>query len=282
MPPNASSGLQTAQKPMQQTVMMDSTPIPQNTIVQVSQLVKEFKVTKSYTQLLRHPFKSKVLTALAGVSFSVTEGRCLGILGPNGAGKTTLMKILSTLITPTSGHVEIDGIDVEENPDKVKKIIGCVISDERSFFWRLTGRQNLHFFATLNNLSGKEEKTSITRLIELTQLAGHIEKPFQAYSSGMKQKLAIARALLTDPKILLFDEPSRNLDPLFRERFLTFLKETVIGRMKKTVIIATHNTQEAQQLCHEILVLDNGEVLLNQNMKDKPDIGSIFSRLAAC
>jgi ABC-2 type transport system ATP-binding protein len=255
--------------------------VSQTAIVKAFNLHKIFKVSKSYAELLRHPFKTENLIALEHVSFSATEGSCLGILGPNGAGKTTLLKILSTLIRPTSGEVWIDGINVEENPGEAKKIIGCMINDERSFFWRLTGRQNLHFFATLNNLSKKKAASSIERLVELTGLTADIEKPFQKYSSGMKQKLAIARALLADPKVLLLDEPSKNLDSIFRNRFFTFLKETILGQMKKTVIMTTHNTQEAEYLCNYIMVLNKGKVLLHKNMEAKPNIEDIFNKLAA-
>jgi ABC-2 type transport system ATP-binding protein len=263
-----------------QAIMLKIKRTSQTAIVQVLNLHKKFKVPKSYADLLRHPFKTEVLIALEDVNFSVAEGSCLGILGPNGAGKTTLMKILSTLIRPTSGEVWIDGVNVEKNSGEVKKIIGCVISDERSFFWRLTGRQNLQFFATLNNLPKKRAMSVIERLVELASLAEDIEKPFQKYSSGMKQKLAIARALLTDPKILLLDEPSKNLDPLFRGRFFTFLKETILDQMKKTVIMATHNTQEVEHLCNDIMVLNKGRVLLHETMKAKPNIEYIFNKMA--
>ena len=262
-------------------MMLKTMSTSQKAIVQALNLNKKFKVTKSYRELLHHPFKTEVLVALEHVNFTVAEGGCLGILGPNGAGKTTLMKILSTLIRPTNGEVWIDGINVDKDPDKVKEIIGCVISDERSFFWRLTGRQNLNFFATLNNLPKKKAMSSIDKLVEIVELTEDIEKPFQKYSTGMKQKLAIARALLTDPKILLLDEPSKNLDPFFQDRFFVFFKETILDQMNKTVIMATHNTREVELLCNKILVLNKGKVLLNETIDGKLNIKNIINTMAA-
>lgn len=250
-----------------------------NIIVESVNLYKKFKLPKTYAQLLRHPLKTEEVIALERIDFSVPQGSCLGILGPNGAGKTTLMKILSTLIRPTGGEVWINGINVEENPDEVKKVIGCVVNDERSFFWRLTGRQNLHFFATLNNIPKRKAAAAIDRLAQLVDLTRDIEKPFQNYSSGMKQKLAIIRALLTDPKILLFDEPSKNLDPLFRSKLLMFLKETILGEMKATIIMATHDIQEAEHLCDNIMLLDRGKVVLHDAMNAKLNIQDIFNKL---
>lgn len=260
---------------------LETALVPLQPAVEVIELSKTFKLSKSYIQLLRHPFRSEELNVLDRVSFSVSQGNCLGILGPNGAGKTTLMKILSTLIRPTSGEVWIDDINVEKDPIKVKGNIGCVVNDERSFFWRLTGRQNLQFFATLNNMPKKKAVETIERLVALVGLAPDIGKPFQNYSSGMKQKLAIVRALLTEPKILLLDEPSRNLDPLFKTSFHAFLKDTILGQMKKTVILATNNTDEAEHLCDQVMVLNRGKVLLHGLMDANLDINAVFNTLVS-
>ena len=250
---------------------------PKKTIIEVVNISKTFNVPKSYAQIVCHPFRVEKVTVLDRINFSVLHGDCLGILGPNGAGKTTLMKILSTLIRPTTGEVLIDGFNVEKDPIRVKENIGCVVNDERSFFWRLTGLQNLQFFATLNNIPKKKATEIIEQLVELVGLTVDIQKPFQNYSSGMKQKLAIARALLTNPRILLLDEPSRNLDPLFTKSFHAFLKETILGQMKKTVVLATNNVHEAEHLCDQITLLNEGKVLLHNSMQAGMKIDDIFN-----
>lgn len=258
-------------------MLFETTNITQKAIIEVVNISKTFRAPKSYAQLLCHPFKVVNVTVLDRINFSVSQGECLGILGPNGAGKTTLMKILSTLIRPTAGEVLIDGFNVEEDPIRVKENIGCVVNDERSFFWRLTGLQNLQFFATLNNIPKKTATEIIEQLVDLVGLTLDIQKSFQYYSSGMKQKLAIARALLTDPRILILDEPSRNLDPLFTNSFHTFLKETILGQMKKTVLLATNNVHEAEYLCDRITFLNRGKVLLHTPMQAGMKIEEIFN-----
>lgn len=258
---------------------MDTTPVSGKEVIHVIDVSKTFRISKSYLRLLRHPFKAESVTVLDRINLSVLPGECLGILGPNGAGKTTLMKILSTLIRPTVGKVLIGGVDIEKDPVRVKKGIGCVVTDERSFFWRLTGQQNLQFFASLNDIPGKEAREVIERLVELVGLAPDIKKPFQYYSSGMKQKLAIARAMLTDPGILLLDEPSRNLDPIFSKRFQEFLRETILGKMRKTVLLATNNVHEAEYLCDRITVLNQGRVFLHDSVGPGRRIEDIFNTL---
>lgn len=258
---------------------MNPAHIPDKEAIRVFDLTKIFRIPKSYFQLLRRPFKVQKVTVLDRINFSVSHGECLGILGPNGAGKTTLMKILSALIRPTFGRVLILGNDVEEDTIAVKKCIGCVVNDERSFFWRLTGLQNLQFFASLNNMPRKVSREVIERLTELVGLDSDIRKSFQNYSSGTKQKLAIARALLTDPEILLLDEPSRNLDPIFMKRFHEFLRETILEKMKKTVLLATNNVPEAEYLCDRITLLNRGKILLHDSMRDGLKIQDIFNTM---
>jgi ABC-2 type transport system ATP-binding protein len=191
---------------------------------------------------------------------SVTEGEVFGLLGPNGAGKTTLIKILSTLILPDEGSAFIDGFDVTKEVQRVKERIGYVVSEERSFYWRLTGRQNLKFFTVLSNLSSRETDKRIGEVVALTGLENDIDNVFQTYSSGMKQRLAIARGMLLDPQILLLDEPTRNLDPSAAQKIRTFIKTEIVGERRKTVIIATNNMQEAEQLCDRVAIIHNGRV----------------------
>jgi ABC-2 type transport system ATP-binding protein len=228
--------------------------------IETFNLTKRFPVIKSYRDLILHPFRKKEITALSNVNIQVKKGELFGLLGPNGAGKTTLIKILCTLVLPTSGRAIVNGYDVMKEGKNIRKIIGYVISEERSFYWRLTGRQNLKFFATLNNLTAHEAKLRIEETLELMGLKSDADRMFKDYSTGMRQKLAIARGLLTNPEILFLDEPTRSLDPMAAENLRKFIKERIIGEKKKTVIFTTHNLQEAEVLCDRIAIIHKGEI----------------------
>lgn len=202
-----------------------------------------------------------MISALNGISFEVKKEELFGILGPNGAGKTSLIKILCTLILPDSGTALINGYDIYRHEKKIKKYIGYITSDARSFFWRLTGNQNLHFFGTLYNLSSEETKKRINYLVDLLDLKKEIDMPFMGYSSGIKQRLSIARGLLRNPEILLMDEPTRSLDPLAKLRLQQFIKENLVGEQKKTVFLATHDLLEAEYLCDRLAILSQGKIV---------------------
>lgn len=221
---------------------------------------KTFNLIKSHRDLILRPFQKKEIIALKDINIRVNKGELFGLLGPNGAGKTTLIKILSGLILPNQGKAYVSGYDVAKDGKHAKKVVGYVVSEERSFYWRLTGRQNLRFFATLNNLSPSEAKYRIDEVIALTGLDDAADRMFKDYSTGMKQRLAIARGLITDPRILLMDEPTKSLDPSAALNLRTFIKEKIVGKDKKTVFLATHNLSEAEELCHRIAIIDHGKV----------------------
>jgi ABC-2 type transport system ATP-binding protein len=228
--------------------------------IETHNLTKRFPVTKGYRELLLHPFRKNEVTALSNVSIQVKKGELFGLLGPNGAGKTTLIKILCTLVLPSSGRAFVNGLDVTKDGRKIKGTIGYVVSDERSFYWRLTGRQNLRFFAKLNNISNGESELRIKRLLEFIELNRDADRMFKDYSTGMRQKLAIARGLLTDPKVIFMDEPTRSLDPLTAQNLRRLIKEKLVGEEEKTVVFATHNLQETEELCDRIAIIHEGEV----------------------
>ncbi|MBE9569432.1 MAG: ABC transporter ATP-binding protein [Proteobacteria bacterium] len=221
---------------------------------------KTFNLIKSYRDLILHPFQKKKLIALKNINIRVNKGELFGLLGPNGAGKTTLIKILSGLILPDQGNAYVSGYDLARDGKQARRVVGYVVSEERSFYWRLTGRQNLKFFAILNNLSLSEAKYRIDEVIALTGLDDAADRMFKDYSSGMKQKLAIARGLITHPQILLMDEPTKSLDPLAAMNLRRLIKEKIVGEDKKTVFLATHNLSEAEELCHRIAIINHGEV----------------------
>lgn len=226
--------------------------------IECRQITKVYKRNR-WKDLLRVSENSFV-TALDKVSLTVNEFEILGLLGPNGAGKTTLIKILSTLLIPTQGYAMIYGNDTVRNEAKVKRLIGLVNSDERSFYWRLTGKQNLMFYAALHDLPQKEAKVWIHELLEMLDLNRFADEYFYTYSTGMKQKLAIARGLLNKPKVLFMDEPTRSLDPVSAKAVRDFIRDNVTKITGGTVILATHQLYEAEQLCHRVAVIDKGKI----------------------
>lgn len=199
--------------------------------------------------------------AVDGVSLAVSRGEIFGVLGPNGAGKTTLIKLLCTLLLPTRGRATINGLDLERDAARIRASVGLVTGDERSFYWRLTGRENLEFFAALYDLERQQARGRVSELLELVGLTPHAERAFQNYSAGMKQRLAIARSLLNDPDVLFLDEPTKNLDPLAMARLHAFLQDELVGRLHKTIWLTTQRLDEAERLCNRIAFMREGKIL---------------------
>jgi ABC-2 type transport system ATP-binding protein len=236
------------------------------TAISTLNLTKHFARTAGYRDLL--PFrKKKYITALENVSLEIKEGELFGLLGPNGAGKTTLIKHLCCLILPTSGTARIFGHDTGKEEQAIKQMVGLVSAEERSFYWRLTGRENLQFFASMYHLSRQQTKNRINDLFELIGMSDKADIRFQNYSTGMRQKLAIARGLLSEPRILFVDEPTRSLDPVSAQAVRHFIKEKV-DRDGMTVILATHNLYEAEQLCDRLAIMDHGRVIASGSVDE--------------
>ena len=225
-------------------------------------LVKRYPVFRGFRDFVRRPFDRRTTTALDGLDLRVERGRVFCLLGPNGAGKTTLIKILATLVLPDGGRAEVDGHDVERRPGPVKRAVGYAVSDERSFYWRLSGRQNLEFFGALHGLRGQAVARRVDELLRLTGLEAAADLRFNAYSTGMRQMLAFARALLADAAILLVDEPTRSLDPQAADRIRSFLRRELVEAQGKTVFWATHDLAEAAAYAQEIAVISRGRVRL--------------------
>ena len=218
-------------------------------------------VSKTYSGRLWRRRRADLPYALRNVSFSIARGETLGLLGPNGAGKTTLLKIISTLLFPTSGRVFVHGYDVRSQTLEARRHLGLVTSDERSFYWRLTGRQNLEFFAALYGLPERIAGSRIALLLEVTGLSAAADQLFHGYSSGMKQKLAIARGLLNDPQVVLYDEPTRALDPLSVQHIRQWIGDARRRSPEQSHLIATNQLQEAEQLCDRVLIINRGVVI---------------------
>ena len=230
-------------------------------VVRIDGLTKRFRIPRGWRALVARTHGPRTTTALDHVSLTVAEGEIVGLLGPNGAGKTTILKTISTLILPDSGTVEVCGIDVVRDPSAARRMLSPVAADERSLEWRLSAAENLRFFGALQGLRGASLHERIIELLEVTGLSDAGEKRVGMFSSGMRQRLLIARGLLSRPRVLLLDEPTRSLDPLAARAFRDFLSHEVAGRQGCTILLSTHDPDEALGLCHRIAILDRGRVV---------------------
>jgi ABC-2 type transport system ATP-binding protein len=229
-------------------------------MIEIRALQKSFRAARHGRELLM-PWRPRRRTiALAGIDLSVRAGELVAVLGPNGAGKTTLLKILATLIRSDSGSALVDGIDVAAHPDRARARLGYVLTEERSFFWRLSVRDNLRFFAALQDLFGRAAQDRIEVLAAMLGLSDQLERDFMDLSAGQKQRVAIARGLISDPPILLFDEATRSLDPGRAERVRRVIREILVEKQQKAVLFATHDLLEAKELSDRTVVLLDGKV----------------------
>lgn len=224
-------------------------------------ITKSFPVQRGWWDLLRHPLRRERVTVLSGVSLQVRAGEFFGLLGPNGAGKTTLFKMLATLVLPDGGTGRVAGHDIVLEPSAVRRVLTPVIADERSLHWRLSARENLLLFAALHRVPAREVRARVASLLETVGLEATAEQMVGKFSSGMKQRLLIARALLARPRVLLLDEPTRSLDPVSAREFRSFLRREVAEAQGCTVLLATHNAEEALDLCDRVAILHRGRLL---------------------
>jgi ABC-2 type transport system ATP-binding protein len=229
----------------------------------------QFPVVKRYRELLLHPFRPRrTATALKSVSLEIVKGERIALLGPNGAGKTTLLKLIGGLLLPTLGEIVVNGYSTLRHNDAARKSVGFVMNEERSFFWRLNARQNLEFFASLDNLCGKAMDERILELIHFVGLEAHLDKAVSTYSSGMKQRLALARGLIAEPEVLILDEPTRALDPVACEDLNDLIIERLHKGSRKTLLIATHRLEEAIRLCDKVLIINQGKIMAFNRISD--------------
>jgi ABC-2 type transport system ATP-binding protein len=222
--------------------------------IEVSHLRRLFK---THTGVIKRT--AKEVLAVEDVSFDIQEGELFGLLGPNGAGKTTTVKMLTTLLIPTSGTAAVKGFDVVNQAEEVRKRIGFIFGGERGLYWRLSGVDNLRYFASLYGVDPDVSKKRIPYLLDLVGLNGRGDEFVSGYSRGMKQRLHVARTLLHDPDVLFLDEPTIGLDPVgardFRQVILSLQSE------KKTILLTTHYMFEADALCDRIGVIDQGRIV---------------------
>jgi len=219
---------------------------------------------RTSTGTLRRKWKN--VEAVRGVSFEIQEGELFGLLGPNGAGKTTTIKMLITLLIPTKGTARVLGHDVVKDAREVRRRIGYVFGGERGVYERLSGYDNLRYFAELYGVPPKRIRPRIEELLELVGLTGREQERTEGYSRGMKQRLHIARGLLHDPPVVFLDEPTIGLDPVGARE----LRATIasLAQAGKTILLTTHYMFEADALCDRIAVINRGEIVAHGTPAD--------------
>jgi ABC-2 type transport system ATP-binding protein len=235
-------------------------------LLQTEFAIQTVNLTKSYRSNLPGGgfFNRKTVSvnAVDHLSLNIKKGELFGLLGPNGAGKTTLVKILCTLLPPDDGTAIVNGFDVAKQQMQVKQSIGTIFSvGERGFFWRLTGYSNLEFFAAINNVPRNGRRERIMEVLGLVGLEEKAFEVFQKYSGGMKRKLALARALLADPPILLLDEPTTGLDVTSSRNIRDFIKNDLSKKHGKTVLYTTHYIEEVAQMCDRVGIMNRGKIV---------------------
>lgn len=208
-------------------------------------------------------FKDKL--ALDNVSFDVNDGEIVGLLGENGAGKSTLLRIVSTMLIPSSGSVEVNGFDILKNPDKVRKHIGILFGSEVGLYERLTARENLDYFASLNGMNDEARKKRVDYLIDKFSFGDYSEKRVLNFSKGMKQKVAIARSVIHDPDSMLFDEPDSGLDFKASKIIFDFMEEC--KQEGKSIIFSSHSMENIKNYSDRVVVIHKGKIAKIFRMK---------------
>ena len=234
-------------------------------VIEVAELTRRYR---SRTGMFRR--RTAVVDALRGVSFEVEQGELFGLLGPNGAGKTTMIKVLTTLLLPTSGRARVLGFDVRRQARQIRGRVGYVFGGDRGLYDRLSALDNLRYFADLYRVDPRVRRSRIDSLLEMVELKGRERERVETYSRGMKQRLHIARGLLHDPELLFLDEPTIGLDPLGARE----LRETIanLHRGGKTILLTTHYMYEADALCQRIAVIANGDFVATGTPSDLKEV----------
>lgn len=232
------------------------------TAIEVADLHRSYTAKKG--KFLRK--KEHRVHALNGINLNVAPGTLFGLLGPNGAGKTTTVKILTTLLLPTSGTVRIQGVDALADPHEVRAHIGYALGGDRGFYDRLSARDNLRFFADLYQIPARDQKSRIDELLDLVDLEARQGDRIEGYSRGMKQRLHIARSMLHDPAVLFLDEPTNGLDPVAARNIRQTVKR--LRDAGKTILLTTHYMFEAEELCDRLAVINNGKIVVEGTARE--------------
>lgn len=217
-------------------------------------------VTRTFTD------KKETIEAVKSVSFRVKKGEVVGLLGENGAGKTTLLRMISTILEPTEGTIEINGKPTEKNIMDVKRSIGVLFGSETGLYDRLTARENLQYFARLYNISKQETKARIDDLANRFGMRDYLDRKLSGFSKGMRQKVAIARTLMHDPDVILLDEPTTGLDITSANLFRELIHQ--LSQEGKTIIFSSHIMEEVQALCKSIIMIHKGELVYEGTLEN--------------
>lgn len=203
--------------------------------------------------------KFKKVTAVDNVSFEVNPGEIIGLLGENGAGKTTTLRMLATMLKPTSGNAMIDGYNIIDNPNKIRERIGILFGGDVALYDRLTGRENMMYFAKLNGMSDLEANQAVDKITSELEMSDYIDRPVGKYSRGMKQKVSLARSIIHQPDVMLFDEPSTGLDVLSSKLIHDFILKC--KKDNKAIVFSSHNMYETEKLCDRIIIIHKGKIV---------------------
>lgn len=217
-------------------------------------LRKEFTASKGTV----HRTKNQVV-AVKDVSFEIDHGEIFGLLGPNGAGKTTTIKMLTTMLIPTSGRAKILGLDLEKDVTKIRERVGIVLGGERGLYTRVSAIDNLNYFADLYGVPQDVKEKRVKELLQFWGLWERAKDRVETYSKGMKQRLHLARGLINDPELIFMDEPTIGLDPEIARDMRNLIKE--LSEKGKTILLSTHYMFEADELCRRVAVIRNGEIV---------------------
>lgn len=212
-------------------------------MIEVINLTKQFKEVK----------------AVDNLSFNINEGEIVGLLGENGAGKTTTLRIISTMIKCTSGTVKVSGFDINKEPSKVRNEIGILFGGEVGLYDRLTARENIKYFAELNGMTKEAADKSIEDLSDRLEMKEYLDRRVGKFSRGMKQKVAIARSIVHEPKVVLLDEPTAGLDVTSSRLIHDFIKHC--KKENKAIVFSSHSMQEVEKLCDRIIIIHKGKML---------------------
>jgi ABC-type multidrug transport system ATPase subunit len=231
---------------------------------------RSYEPTSGFVRFLTRTATETTVVALRDITFTAHPGRILGLVGPNGAGKTTLIRIVAGLLDPDAGRVLVSGHDPAVDPAGSSRALGLVLADDRSLYWRMTGRQNLEFHASLFGLSRREAAVRAGELLDEAGLADRDRRVF-GYSTGMRARLAIARALVHRPNVLVLDEPTRSLDPLAAREVCMALR--ALADAGHTVVLSSHKLEELERIADDVVVMVDGSVTFHGEIESLRTFG---------
>ena len=199
------------------------------------------------------------INAVENVSFEVDQGEIIGLLGENGAGKTTTLRMIATMLKPTSGNAFIDEDNIIDNPNKIREKIGILFGGDVALYDRLTGRENMTYFAKLNGMSDEEAANAVDQISRDLEMVDYIDRPVGKYSRGMKQKVSLARSIIHHPDVMLFDEPTTGLDVMSSKLIHDFILKC--KKENKAIVFSSHNMYETEKLCDRIIIIHKGKIV---------------------